>query len=132
MSTMMHNHLSSVMTFDHVIRVNEGGSIDEPIKGVWAAEVSVMLDADGQITDVAEEEMLMWVAAAGWTLLNGFSGQYNYSGPIMHSSEFIGGGLAEHILETPGYYASVVVGCDQEGVEDVEPAGWAIAYRETI
>lgn len=135
MSTIMHNHLNSIMQFDHVIRVNEGGSIDE-ISKVYAPEVSVMLDADGQITDVAESEMIMWVASQGWTLLTGWSGQWRYSGPIMHGSEFVGGGLAEHIMGTPGYYCAVAVECDQEGWDNPNespgPAGWAVAFRETV
>ena len=42
---------------------------------------------------------------AGWELLTGFTGQYSYNGPGMHPSEYIGGGLASHILDTPGLYA---------------------------
>lgn len=135
--------LNSIMEMDTVIRVYEGGRIDWPMKNVHAPEVSVMLDADDQITDVAEEEMTMWVKAQGWDLLTGWTGQSGYSGPLMHPSEFVGGKLAEHIMETPGYYTCVVIssdkpcpcGEDQVGCEcplDVEPAGWAIAYRETV
>lgn len=42
--------------------------------------------------------------ADGWELLTGFTGQYGYSGPAMHSSEYIGGGLERHIRRTPGLY----------------------------
>jgi hypothetical protein len=42
----------------------------------------------------------------------------------MHTSEFVGGGLEDHIRETPGSYAVVIVRCD-----DGEDAGWAVAYR---
>ena len=47
----------------------------------------------------------------GWELLTGFSGQYSYNGPGMHASEYIGGGLAQHILDTTGLY-TVLYGDD--------------------
>jgi hypothetical protein len=102
-------NLSDRMEFDHVVRVLADGSVaDEP--GVWAPEVY----ADG--VDVT--------VPAGWELLTGYSGQYGYSGPVMHPSEFIGGGMARDILASPGVYVAVVVG-DLDG--DEEPAGWAVA-----
>lgn len=99
--------LNDVMEFDHVIRVHEDGSISEP-SDVFAPEMN-----DGEVYD-------------GWELLTGFTGQYGYSGPMMHASEFVGGGLERHIRETPGLYVALV---DYSG-ED-EPDGWAVAYRES-
>lgn len=55
----------------------------------------------------------------GWELLTGFTGQYSYNGPAMHPSEYIGGGLARHILDTPGLY-TVLYGQDS----------WYVAYRD--
>lgn len=54
-----------------------------------------------------------------WSLLTGFTGQYGYHGPAMHPSEYIGGGLARHILDTPGLY-TVLYGQDS----------WYVAYRD--
>jgi hypothetical protein len=63
-------------------------------------------------------------------LLDGFSGQYGYSGPIMHPSEFIGGGMERHIRETPGLYVAVVVTDLDVDDGDDDAVGWAVAYRE--
>lgn len=121
--------LNEIMEFDHVIRVREGGGIDERVEGVWAPEVSVGVDTDGQIMDADESAMTEMVRTAGWELLTGWTGQYSYNGPIMHPSESVGGALAEHILSTPGLYCVVTV----ETLDDSEEAaGWAVAYREEV
>lgn len=54
-----------------------------------------------------------------WSLLTGFTGQHGYSGPGLHASEYIGGGLARHILDTPGLY-TVFYGQDS----------WYVAYKD--
>lgn len=61
-----------------------------------------------------------------WRLLDGFSGQYGYTGPIMHPSEYVGGGLERHILDHPGFYVTLVHYPNSE--DDDEPDGWAVAY----
>jgi len=43
-----------------------------------------------------------------WTLMNGYSHQNSYGGPIMHNSEYIGGAMEQDILSTPGYYVALV------------------------
>ena len=64
-----------------------------------------------------------------WTLMNGYSGQDSYSGPIMHNSEFIGGRMAEDILNEPGVYVALAAywtwGDDEDLVE-----GWAVAHMK--
>jgi hypothetical protein len=111
-----------------VIRVLEGGAIESSFSGVYAPEFTVGTDADGQVLAEHEAQMIADVKAQGWELVSGWTGQYGYSGPIMHPSEFIGGALEQHIRETPGYWVAVAV----EG-DDYEPAaGWALAYRETL
>lgn len=40
----------------------------------------------------------------------------------MHQSEFIGGGMEEHIRETPGLWVALVNHSD-----DSEPDSWAVA-----
>jgi hypothetical protein len=96
--------------------------------------------------------------SAGWTLLSGFTGQDGYNGPVMHASEYVGGGLERHIRETPGYYVVLIVNalehhvwqesrftstttCERCGLlpldaddmettcQSDEPAGWAVAYK---
>jgi hypothetical protein len=106
------------MDFDHVIEVRADGSIiDRP--DIYAPTLH-----DGQLE------------GSDWVLLNGWSGQDRYSGPIMHQSEFIGGGMERYILATPAIYVSLVdyPGCgddceDCEG-SGCEPEGWAVATRE--
>lgn len=111
--------LSYVMDFDHPVRVNADGSVTDDLDGVHAPSLY------GEALDSRE-----------WELIGGYSGQYNYSGPIMHPSEFIGGALARDILAEPGVYVALVSYCDHsdpdlcpDGDEGCDSAdGWAIAY----
>ncbi len=109
----MRSDLSDRMDFDHVIEVTEDGDIiDRP--DIYAPNLY-----DGEVDDDA------------WTLLDGYSGQYRYSGPIMHNSEFIGGAMARDILDTPGVYVALVCYWPEEDAddEDIEDniEGWAVA-----
>lgn len=122
--------LDSVMEFGHVVYVSHAGTVHDlpDTISLHAPGVCVGSDEDGQISAEDDAEMIRSVESAGWSLLNGWSRQYSYAGPIMHPSEFIGGALAEYILGSPGYYAAVSV----ETLDDSgDAAGWAIAYRET-
>jgi hypothetical protein len=120
------------MEFDHIVKVDANGNVtdtDMPT-GVVGAYFDLNVTPDG--TD--EFDM-----SEGWTLLSGFTGQFGYNGPVMHPSEYVGGGLERHIRETPGYYVVLLVEgrCDYDGSTDCtpesgcdcEPAGWAIAYK---
>lgn len=110
--------LSDVMEFEHVIRVHADGTITEP-SGISAP-------------DVYWSNGTHDVQGNGWSLMNGYSGQYNYSGPVMHDSEFIGGRMADDILSTPGYYVAVIVYDLDNAIENWTPdAGWAVAHKET-
>jgi len=85
--------------------------------------------ADGTVVDrhdVWEPELHDGEVEGGWRLLNGFSGQDGYSGPIMHQSEFIGGWMERHILANPGIYVALV----DYPLDDSEPDGWAVAEKE--
>lgn len=111
--------LSDIMDFDHVIQVHADGTVTDA-RGVYAPEAydwgdELVADID---TDALER--------AGWSLMDGYSGQYSYSGPWMHASEYIGGRLERDILATPGYYVAIY----PHGDED--PDTWAVAYRETL
>lgn len=106
--------LNKIMDFDHVIRVHENGSVS------WAPNMyapTLYVDEDG--TEYFEGE--------GWTLLSGYTGQYLYSGPVMHPSEFIGGQMARDILSEPGYYVAILADCLED---EEEPAGWAVARKD--
>jgi hypothetical protein len=110
----MNPTLSEIMDFDHVIRVHDDGTVtDEP--KVYAPS---LLDDE--------------LDSADWLLLDGFSGQYSYSGPIMHPSEYISGGLEDYILSNPGVYVSLVANyfdLDSVDSDDLFSEGWAIAFR---
>ena len=115
--------LNDLMDIDHVITVDEGGHVTEP-QGIYAPELEMEVDGDGQILDEHEADYKAEAARQGWELLEGFTGQHAYRGPVMHPSEYVGGRLADHIRETPGTYVVIVVRCS-----DGEDAGWAVAYR---
>lgn len=114
--------LDERMSFDHVVRVHEDGTVtDEP--NVYAPTV--------YDEDVHPCGLLTHVNPDGWVMLNGYSGQDRYAGPVMHASEFIGGTLERDILGEPGVYVAVMVECltdedDPNKTEDIEPAGWAV------
>ena len=120
--------LNQIMEFEHIIKVNDDGSV-MPVP-LLSPYFELNVDTDGNDEFYIPE---------GWELLTGFTGQYGYRGPVMHSSEFIGGGLETHILETPGYYVALVVNgychydgttdCNEDSGCDCEPAGWAVAYK---
>lgn len=110
------DELNDVMEFGHVIEVRADGSIiDRP--DLYAPECYG--EPDGSID---------FAGYKGWTALDGYSGQDRYSGPIMHPSEYVGGGLARDILSTPGVYVVVVVD-DLDEPED--PYGWAVLRYES-
>lgn len=93
-------------------------------------EIVIRSHGDGKtVTDMSDQmhgpELFDGVVSEGWTLLKGFSGQHGYSGPLMHASEFIGGGMERWILENPGYYVALV----NTPADDDEPTEWAVAYR---
>lgn len=107
-------NLTDVMEFDHVIYSHGDGTVSEP-GGMWAPEVYY------------DDETDIDIMGDGWTALTGWTGQYGYNGAVMHQSEFIGGALADHIIQTRGYYVAVVV----EDVDDPDAlVGWAVLYRE--
>lgn len=110
--------LNDLMELDHVIRVYENGVVIDDIAGVWAPEVYDN-SAEGGIEDI--------VVSPGWTLLHGFTGQYSYSGPCMHPSEYVGGHLARHILDTPGYWVVVEV---RFATETDDASMRAVAFRD--
>ena len=102
--------LNSVMEFDSVVYSHGDGTISNAL-GVHAPDVVEY--GEGLESDLG-----------GWEAVNGYSRQYSYGGPVMHPSEYLGGAMAEYVLENPGNYAMVVV---QDGDDlDGEPAGWAL------
>lgn len=135
--------LNDRMQIDHVIRVREDGTVtDQGITGVYAPEIHIEYDgpfAEAQISDDQERAMATWVKGQGWDILTGWS--MNGGPAIMHASQYIGGRLAAHIRETPGYWVKLSVEI-YPGEDDPEHesnggngestyAGWLLAFRET-
>lgn len=108
--------LNDIMEFDHVIHVDDDGNVTDAPKDIFAPEV---YEYGGEV-NIDDE---------GWRLLDGWSRQDGYSGPVMHPSELIGRSLESAILETPGLYVVVAV-YDLSENEEGEYTGWAVAYRE--
>ena len=118
--------LNGEMDFDSVIYSHGDGTVSdvEPGSSLYGPEVSTWEQEDGTWDGVD--------VVGPWELLSGFSGQYGYGRPLMHASEYIGGGLARHILETAGFYVvTVVTPVPLDEDDDVEPDSWAVAYTET-
>jgi hypothetical protein len=152
--------LDRAMDLDHVIRVNTDGTVDShPSRAhpltPYAPESVIFTRHDGQIMGEHERAWTESIERQGWSVETGWSGQDRYAGPIMHPSEFIGGGLADHIVASPGLWVAVTVECvrgDPEDagedfnpeahtcddcadmpdpeIENEDPAGWAILYMD--
>lgn len=126
--------LNDVMEFDHVIVVHEDGTVSDA-ENVYAPDIRMEVDADGQHLHADDSDIIGQAEREGWELLRGYTGQHGYRGPVMHASEYIGGRMAEDILEEPGTYVVVIVWVDapedapnREELEE-EPAGWAVARK---
>ncbi|MDO4254367.1 MAG: hypothetical protein Q4C81_04355 [Kocuria sp.] len=64
-----------------------------------------------------------------WDPVSGHSGQHGYAGPVMHSSEFLGGPMARSVLEVEEPTTWVVMEVfveDDEEVDFGDPAGWIL------
>ena len=105
--------LQDIADFDHPFIVTDEGTVEDAPSGVYAP--SVCHDPDDDIV----------IDGEGWDALTGYTGQYSYHGAVMHASEYIGGGLADDILATPGTYVVTVVNAGPD-CDDDEPAGWAV------
>ena len=116
--------------------LNEAMAFDSVIYSHGDGTVSDAHTMRSPYVYIAEQEDGTWVGEAldePWALLDGFSGQYGYSGPHMHASEYIGGGLARHILETAGFYVvTVVTPMPFDECEEADFDEWAVAYTETV
>lgn len=123
-------NLNDIMEFDFPIEVHENGSVTRASDDVWAPELYLDVDEDGQVDMDADEDLKRQAKNAGWELLTGYSGQHRYTGPVFHSSEYIGGRMASDILEIPGVFVAVTIETlSQNEDEETEPAGWVVAKK---
>ena len=108
-------NLTDAIEFDGPFEVTPSGEVITRVGGVYAPEVWYV-----------EGEREPDVMGSGWEFVDGYSGQHGYSGPVMHVSEFLGGRMAEDVLDTPGVY----VVCAVEDLDDPDnPAGWVLLRR---
>ncbi len=133
--TLMERSLNDVMEFDRVIHVDAAGNVSDDNE-LYAPEVLVELDADGYMvgSDSRDGVDVLAMPVAPWVPMAGYTGQDRSTSKswIMHSSEFIGGGLERDILAQPGYYVAVTVdglAPDEYGDGDTL-VGWAVLYQE--
>jgi hypothetical protein len=120
-----HLNLNEEMEFDHVIYSFGDGRIADVV-GLWAPVAHQYQDEHGEWLDPELEE---FQGNQPWSLMNGYSGQDRYSGPWMHQSEFVGGGMARDILATPGFFVTIYPSMIAESKDDnTEPDTWAVAY----
>jgi len=128
-------HLNDLMGFGHVVLSDGKGNVTDDFKDtMYGPEVVYAeLDEDGQcVKHPGNADFAIDMVGYGdWTLLRGFTGQYSYSGAIMHDSEYIGGRLEDHIRENAGYYVAVMVdGWPADDESESTPVGWAVAFHE--
>jgi hypothetical protein len=117
--------LNDLMEFYHVVTSDGEGNVTDGPSSLYAPQPYVDLNSEGQMISLSPADIH---DLGEWTLLDGFSGQHGYSGPIMHESEFVGGGLERHIRENAGYYAVVEI-TGIGGDDDDNCVGWAVAFR---
>ncbi|MDE8647579.1 hypothetical protein [Rhodococcus qingshengii] len=114
--------LNDQMELGHVIEVTAKGEILDSYDAYVESSVEQPLDSNGDA--IGEPE-----PPSGWTFLRGFSGQQSYSGPVLHTSEFVAGGLEKHIRENPGLYVALSVEATEDGEDESTGVGWVVAHK---
>lgn len=106
-------------TFSTVKRIPPVVGRDHPDFGKIDSQVEMDsafgIDRDGNVVQVDTWAPEVYFSQDGletpgdWEAVNGYSGQYGYSGPVMHPSEVMDGSkMEEYVRENPGTYALVV------------------------
>jgi hypothetical protein len=112
--------LNSLVEFDCPFRVNHDGTLSHRLN-IYAPEMIM----GNEIEDEDRRKYLYpFPNHPQWELISGFSGQDHYAGPVMHNSEYLGGYMAEYVLNTPGVYVLTAVYWEEEGPE---AEGWVLA-----
>lgn len=86
----------------------------------FGGSYSMIADEDGNY-QLDENQLEGWEPVTG-----GRTGQFGYSGPVMHDSESIGEGLGQDILDTPGNYVLMPAEYYDGKSFDSETEGWVI------
>ena len=126
----LRRDLNEIMEFHCPIEVREDMTIDDEVDlALPVPDLVCEVDDEGSALPGDDQRLIEEARRQGWELQVGLTGQYSYNGPVMHESEFVGGGLVRHILERPGYW--VVLPLETSDIEDETPAGWLLAHIET-
>lgn len=105
--------------FGSVFTIDDAGTVSDGPPNLWAPECYHDETTDIDLCGAADR----WAPIVGWT------GQYGYSGAVMHPAEYVGGALESWLLDSPGTYCLVVVDClSTDDDSEPEPAGWAILH----
>lgn len=134
-----HEALSKIADFDHIFAVLPDGTVADTEGGVPLSTVYGLHAPDAHEPDV--HATTLTYGDATWSLpLSGLTGQYGYSGPWLHDSEMIVGGVAERVLSTPGLWVAIYAtfDCDDDDHQigtgdhdecDTITEGWTLAHR---
>ena len=145
----MDRPINELMEFDHVVAVMPDGRVIDTDEGFnyldeYAPEVIIDYDGPFKEAQISREDtaaMIDYLGQQGWEALCGWSRQYltQKDDPIMHPSEFIGGGIEERIREEPGYWVKLAVDIhpnedDPEhesngGSGESKSVGWIVARK---
>lgn len=125
----MGKALNDLMEFGHVVYSDGNGNVTDKFdRRIYGPEVVYAeVDSDGQLTGEPVD-----MGGYNWELLKGFSNEAtSFMTEILHPSEFIGGGLEDHIRENAGYYVAVVVDASDNKDDGGDGSvGWAVAFKE--
>lgn len=126
--------LNTDIDFYTVFEITATGEL-YTVLGMYAPSVEHDDEADVLLDERPAAEHKTWELFS-----TGYTGQYSYTGAVMHSSEQLSGRLADDIVSTPGIYTLVVVeapcgydgstSCEVEIGCECEAAGWAILRRK--
>lgn len=80
--------LDSLMESDHVIRIDADGLVHDDVRNVYAPEINMSTDDDGQILQEHDDALIADLERQGWTVETGWTGQYgnHAKNPVMHTS----------------------------------------------
>ena len=113
-NTQTAETLNRAIEFDCPFEVHEDGTVTSAY-GLYApADVYWIEDTNGS-GDIGMDN-------SSWDPLYGYSSQYMYRGPVMHPSEYLGGRMAQEMLDNPGIYVVTAVTCFTDDDDDI--AGW--------
>lgn len=127
--------LDAAAEWDHPFRIEPGGVFSDGLAETYAPDVYADCDDDGSVLPQAAERLTADLRHQGWEPV-GQSGQQG-GGWMMHPSEYLGGGLADEVLDTPGVYVLTEVrglySDDVDGARatelDADPIGWTLLRR---